>query len=146
MSWQGRCRLGWAATRLRCNTLPPICHRGAAYASYWFSVFAHRRRHRAEAERRQVTVVFTDMVGFTAFSERSGEEAAHTLMQSLAKLMEDAGPGSRRRGAGLHRRRRHGGLWRAGRVRGRAAASVPGGAGDPRKTGRAQLSIVAEFR
>ena len=38
-----------------------------------------------EAERRQVTVLFTDMVGFTTFSERSGEEAAFTLMQSLAK-------------------------------------------------------------
>ena len=43
-----------------------------------------------EAERRQVTVLFADMVGFTAFSERSGEEAAFTLMQSLAKLMEEA--------------------------------------------------------
>jgi class 3 adenylate cyclase len=43
-----------------------------------------------EAERRQVTVLFTDMVGFTTFSERSGEEAAFTLMQSLAKPMEDA--------------------------------------------------------
>ena len=43
-----------------------------------------------EAERRQVTVLFADMVGFTAFSEQSGEEAAFTLMQSLAKLMEDA--------------------------------------------------------
>ena len=32
-----------------------------------------------EAERRQVTVLFTDMVGFTSFSERSGEEAAYTL-------------------------------------------------------------------
>jgi class 3 adenylate cyclase len=30
------------------------------------------------------------MVGFTTFSERSGEEAAFSLMQSLAKLMEDA--------------------------------------------------------
>jgi class 3 adenylate cyclase len=43
-----------------------------------------------EAERRQVTVLFTDMVGFTTFSERSGEEAAYTLMRSLSKLMEDA--------------------------------------------------------
>ena len=42
-----------------------------------------------EAERRQVTVLFTDMVGFTTFSERSGEEAAYTLMQSLSKLMGD---------------------------------------------------------
>jgi class 3 adenylate cyclase/tetratricopeptide (TPR) repeat protein len=43
-----------------------------------------------EAERRQVTVLFTDMVGFTAFSEKSGEEAAFTLMRSLSKLMDDA--------------------------------------------------------
>jgi class 3 adenylate cyclase len=43
-----------------------------------------------EAERRQVTVLFTDMVGFTSFSERSGEEAAYTLMRSLSKLMDDA--------------------------------------------------------
>src|SRR5271170_6500085 len=43
-----------------------------------------------EAERRQVTVLFTDMVGFTTFSERSGEEAAFMLMRSLARLMEDA--------------------------------------------------------
>jgi class 3 adenylate cyclase len=43
-----------------------------------------------EAERRQVTVLFTDMVGFTTFSERSGEEVAFTLMRSLSKLMHDA--------------------------------------------------------
>jgi class 3 adenylate cyclase len=43
-----------------------------------------------EAERRQVTVLFADMVGFTSFSERSGEEAAFTLMRSLSKLMDEA--------------------------------------------------------
>jgi class 3 adenylate cyclase len=43
-----------------------------------------------EAERRQVTVLFTDMVDFTAYSEREGEEAAFTLMRSLSKLMDDA--------------------------------------------------------
>src|SRR5215831_16169080 len=43
-----------------------------------------------QAERRQVTVLFTDMAGFTSFSERSGEEAAFKLMRSLAKLMDDA--------------------------------------------------------
>jgi class 3 adenylate cyclase len=43
-----------------------------------------------EPERRQVSVLFVDMVGFTAFSDRAGEEAAFTLMQSLAKPMEDA--------------------------------------------------------
>ena len=43
-----------------------------------------------EAERRQVTVLFADMVSFTSFSERSGEEAAFTLIRSLSKLMEEA--------------------------------------------------------
>jgi class 3 adenylate cyclase len=43
-----------------------------------------------EAERRQVTVLFADMVGFTSFSERAGEEAAYTLMRSLSKLMDEA--------------------------------------------------------
>ena len=48
-----------------------------------------------EAERRKVTVLFTDMVGFTTYSERSGEEAAYTLMRSLSKLM---GEGVREQG------------------------------------------------
>jgi class 3 adenylate cyclase len=43
-----------------------------------------------EPERRQVTVLFADMVSFTSFSERSGEEAAYTLMRSLSKLMGEA--------------------------------------------------------
>src|SRR5215470_8468457 len=41
-------------------------------------------------ERRQVTVLFADLVGFTAFSERSGEEAAYQLMQQITKLLRDA--------------------------------------------------------
>jgi class 3 adenylate cyclase len=43
-----------------------------------------------DAERRHVTVLFTDVVGFTTFSERAGEEAAFTLMRSLSKLMDEA--------------------------------------------------------
>src|SRR5215475_1581359 len=49
-----------------------------------------RSEARMEAERRQVTVLFADMVGFTSFSERSGEEAAFTLIRSLSKLMDEA--------------------------------------------------------
>jgi class 3 adenylate cyclase/tetratricopeptide (TPR) repeat protein len=43
-----------------------------------------------EAERRHVTILFTDMVGFTTFSEKSGEEAAFDLMRTLSQLMDDA--------------------------------------------------------
>jgi len=42
-----------------------------------------------EAERRQVTVLFTDMVGFTTFSEQSGEEATFTLMRNRWKIVAD---------------------------------------------------------
>ena len=38
----------------------------------------------------KVTVLFTDMVGFTTFSEQFGEEAAFTLMRSLSNLMDNA--------------------------------------------------------
>jgi len=66
----------------------------AAHFSTFFTVLcltvATVLEGRMEAERRQVTVLFTDMVGFTTFSERSGEEAAFTLMRSLAKLMDEA--------------------------------------------------------
>ena len=66
-----------------------------------------------EAERRQVTVLFADMVDFTTFSERSGEEAAFNLMRSLSKLMDGA---VREQGgvvSELYWRRHHGSLWRA---------------------------------
>lgn len=43
-----------------------------------------------EGERRSVTVLFADLVGFTAFSERSGEEAAYKVMQRIAKLLREA--------------------------------------------------------
>ena len=42
-----------------------------------------------DAERRQVTVLFTDMVGFTAFSEAAGEEGAFRLMRDVARLTGD---------------------------------------------------------
>ena len=38
-----------------------------------------------DGERRQVTVLFADLVGFTAFSERSGEEAAFSLMSARSR-------------------------------------------------------------
>ena len=72
---------------------------------------------------------FTDMVGFTTFSNFGPGRAAFTLMQSLAKPMEDAVRAQGKREgftgdgimASLARRSR----------RGRAAEGVPGGAGHP---------------
>jgi class 3 adenylate cyclase/tetratricopeptide (TPR) repeat protein len=42
------------------------------------------------SERRYATVLFADLVAFTAFSERRGEEAAYSLMRHLLDLMTDA--------------------------------------------------------
>jgi class 3 adenylate cyclase len=47
-------------------------------------------RFRVEAERRQVTVVFVDIVGSTAFGEKFGEEAAFALVRSLSTFMGEA--------------------------------------------------------
>jgi class 3 adenylate cyclase/tetratricopeptide (TPR) repeat protein len=41
-------------------------------------------------ERRQVTVLFADLVGFTAMSERLGEEGTHVLIQPIYELMATA--------------------------------------------------------
>jgi class 3 adenylate cyclase len=43
-----------------------------------------------EAERRQVVILFVDMVGFTMFSERFGEEAAFGVVRSLSQVVERA--------------------------------------------------------
>jgi class 3 adenylate cyclase len=42
------------------------------------------------SERRYATVLFADLAGFTAFSERQGEEAAYSLMRHLLDLMTNA--------------------------------------------------------
>jgi len=52
-----------------------------------------------EAERRRVTVLFTDMVGFTTFSEHSGEEVVFALMPSLLMQMGEA---AREQGGVVH--------------------------------------------
>jgi class 3 adenylate cyclase len=41
-------------------------------------------------ERRHVTVLFADMVGFTAISERLGEEGTFALIQPIYQLMAGA--------------------------------------------------------
>jgi class 3 adenylate cyclase len=43
-----------------------------------------------KGEHRQVTVLVADMVGFTAFVERAGEEAAYALMGHISSLMTAA--------------------------------------------------------
>lgn len=44
----------------------------------------------SSSERRQVTVLFADMAGFTSISERLGEEGTYTLIQPIYELMATA--------------------------------------------------------
>jgi hypothetical protein len=79
-----------------------------------------------EAERRQIAVLFTDMVGFTTFAERAGEEAAFALMGDLYPLMDDV---VREQGGVVQDH--YGGFWRPRRFRGRLTTRVPRGAFHP---------------
>ena len=63
---------------------------------------------RPSGERRQVTVLFADMVGFTAISERLGEEGTYTLIQPIYELMAGAVREQGGWGQGFHGRRHHG--------------------------------------
>jgi class 3 adenylate cyclase len=43
-----------------------------------------------QGERRQITVLFADMAGYTAVSERLGEEGAYELVQPIYTIMANA--------------------------------------------------------
>jgi class 3 adenylate cyclase len=45
------------------------------------------QRERIEGERKQVTVMFCDMVGFTSFSEKLGPEEAYTVMDQVYEIL-----------------------------------------------------------
>ncbi len=45
------------------------------------------QRKRIEGERKQVTVMFCDMVGFTALSERIGPEEAYAIMDQVYEIL-----------------------------------------------------------
>jgi GGDEF domain-containing protein len=45
------------------------------------------QRDRIEGERKQVTVMFCDMEGFTAFSERLGPEEAYSIMDQVYEIL-----------------------------------------------------------
>ena len=45
------------------------------------------KRDRIEGERKQVTVMFCDMEGFTSLSERLGPEEAYTVMDQVYEIL-----------------------------------------------------------
>jgi len=44
----------------------------------------------AQGERRQITVLFADMAGYAAVSERLGEEGVYELIQAIYTILADA--------------------------------------------------------
>ena len=85
------------------------------------------------AERRLVSVLFADLVGFTALAEGRDAEETRELLSRYFELARDVDRPLRRDGREVHRRRGDGRLGRPRRPRGRRRAR---GAGRPRARGR----------
>ena len=76
-------------------------------------------------ERRQVTVLFADLSGYTAVAERMDPEAVKSLVDRVLMRLGAGGRALRRHRRQVHRRQRDGDLRRAGRPRGRRGARGP---------------------
>ncbi len=85
------------------------------------------------AERRLVSVLFADLVGFTALAEGRDAEETRELLTRYFDLAPRRDRALRRHGREVHRRRGDGGLGRPDGARGRRRAGRPGG---PRARGR----------
>ena len=81
-------------------------------------------------ERRVVTVLFADLVGFTAMAERLDPEQVKNLVDGLFERLVADVDALRRAGRQDHRRRHRGPVRRAGGPRGRRRAGRAGGAAD----------------
>ncbi len=93
-------------------------------------------------ERRLVSVLFADLVGFTTLSESRDPEEVRELLSRYFDTCRAADRALRRHGREVHRRRRDGRVGFPGRARGRRRAGRPGGPGahgrraGPRRRGR----------
>ena len=85
-------------------------------------------------ERKVVTALFCDLVGFTATSESADPEDVDWMLAAYFAMARSAIEAYRRRGREVHRRRRGRGLRRARRPRGRSRAC--GACGSPDLRGR----------
>src|SRR5207237_1727746 len=69
---------------------PPAADRFASPASYTPKHLAEKiltSRSAIEGERKQVTVMFTDVSGFTAMSERLDPEEVHSIMDRAFEVI-----------------------------------------------------------
>ena len=76
----------------------------------------------ASAERRLVTVLFADLVGFTTLAEGRDAEEVRDLLIGVLRARERPHRALRRNGREVHRRRRDGRVGHADRPRGRRGA------------------------
>ena len=94
-------------------------------------------------ERKVVTVVFCDLVGFTARAESMDPEDVEALLAPVPRARSRRARAPWRHGREVHRRRGHGALRRADRARGRSRTRRPRGARDPRLRDRRTGSSCA---
>ena len=98
---------------------------GAGAASAGASRGAPAGLSPAVAERRLVSVLFADLVGFTPFAEERDAEEVRETLERLLRPGARRHRALRRHGREVHRRRGHGRLGRARRPRGRRRAGRP---------------------
>ena len=84
-------------------------------------------------ELRELTVLFCDLRGFTALSERLEPATLTARRQRVPAGGDRSGAGIRRHRRQVHRRRDHGVLERAARPAGPRRARVPGRVADPER-------------
>ena len=95
------------------------------------------------AERRLVSVLFADLVGFTTLSEGRDAEDARELLSRYFDTAPATDRALRRHGREVHRRRGDGRLGHAGRHRGRRRARRPSGARPRRRRAGARDEVGA---
>ena len=95
-----------------------------------------------ESHRREITVVFCDLRGFTAFAETVEPEDVMVVLAEYHGARRRPRPPLRGHARAVHRRRHHGLLQRPDPVRGRAAAGGADGRRDahPRRPARRGLA------
>ena len=94
----------------------------------------------AREERKVVTVLFADLVGFTSRAEQLDPEDVRARARAVPRAPAHRARALRRHGREVHRRRGDGAVRRAGRARGRSRAGGPGCARDPRLDRRRRAS------
>ena len=77
-------------------------------------IVSGRREDSCESHRREITVVFCDLRGFTAFAETAEPEEVMGVLREYHAAIGEADPRARRHAGALRRRRHDGFLQRSG--------------------------------